>query len=373
MKKILYIVSTLSRSGPTNQLFNLIKYLDREQFEPYLITLTPEPNDSRWDDYAALGVKLYSLNLSRVKGVLLAKRKVKTFIDKIEPDLIHSQGIRADVLIGRLDTVLPKVLTIHNYPQKDYFMRYFRIQSFVMLRIHLSAFKKFNLCICVSCSVEENARKITHANEFKSIENGVDTVDFYPISLNEKNKLRKKLKLPENGNLWVSSGRISSLKDPLFLINQWKRAFSSSSSDTLVVLGDGEVLDECRRIALGVDNIIIKGRVSNVLDYLQASDYYLSASKSEGLPMAAIEALACGLPCLLSNIEPHAEIVSMNEKIGKLFELGNSSSFSENITAIQKQDYASMREAALDLISTRLSAEVMSKKYQDAYLELMNK
>jgi len=43
MKKILYLVSSLKKSGPTNQLSYIIKYLDRTKFSPTILTLSSEP------------------------------------------------------------------------------------------------------------------------------------------------------------------------------------------------------------------------------------------------------------------------------------------------------------------------------------------
>lgn len=368
MKKILYIVSTLYRSGPTNQLFNLIKYLDREQFEPYLITLTPEPNDSRWDDYAALGVKLYSLNLSRVKGVLLAKRKVKTFIDKIEPDLIHTQGIRADIISSKLNRTAVKVCTVHNHPQYDYVMNYGKILAKIMLYKHITAFKKLDKCIGVSATVEDNLNQLTDNIKTHSIPNGVDTEFFTPITKSQKQDLRKKLSLPENAVIWIASGHLSPLKDPLFLIENWQEAFPSGSENILIFIGNGSLFNKCRDLVENKPYISLQGRVSNVVEFLQAADYFVSASKSEGLPMAVIEALACGLPALLSDIGPHKEVVSMNDQVGEIFKLGDSNSFISAINSILSKDRDVMSKAAIDLIASKLSAQTMSKSYQGIYL-----
>ena len=48
--------------------------------------------------------------------------------------------------------------------------------------------------------------------------------------------------------------------------------------------------------------MIFAGRVSNVQEYLQASDFFLFASESEALPLALLEALATGLPTVASDI-----------------------------------------------------------------------
>ncbi|EJF7529755.1 glycosyl hydrolase family 1, partial [Escherichia coli] len=97
-KKVLYVVSTLKRSGPINQLYNLINNFSKYEFDLTIVTLSPEPQDSKLDDFINLGINVITLGLSRLKGVFFAKHKLKKIIDKINPDIVHSQGVRADYL-----------------------------------------------------------------------------------------------------------------------------------------------------------------------------------------------------------------------------------------------------------------------------------
>lgn len=371
MIKLLYVVSTLKRSGPNNQLFNLIRHLDRTKFDPHLVTLSPEPDDSRWEDFRDIGVKLFSLGLSRIQGLFFAKSKLIKLIKTLQPSLIHTQGIRADILASRLNSQIPKVSTIHNYPQEDYPMTYGNFQGKWMVKRHVSAFKKLDLCVGVSKAVEENINNLFLVDNTVNIPNGVDVEQFYPVSQDIKKNLRQKLNLPQDSQIWISTGHLSPLKAPLFLIEQWQRCFDKSKVNVLLFLGGGQLEAACKLESANSDNIILKGRVTNVVDYLQASDYFVSASKAEGLPMALIEALACGLPCLLSDIAPHVEVLSMNENIGALFQLGDTTSFADNLEKMKNQDYSIMRAATLDLVSTKLTAAVMSKSYQEQYKKLM--
>jgi len=368
VKKILYIVSTLSRSGPTNQLYNLVKYLNKEQFTPYLISLSPEPSNSRQDDFSALGVKMYNLELSRVKGIFFAKGKVKALIKSIEPDVIHTQGIRADVIASKIDCSTIKVCTIHNHPQQDYLMRYGNILGSLMLKKHLGALQHFNKCIGVSSAVEKNLSHLDGRIKTDSIINGVDTSLFSPESSIEKQNLRRKLSLPENAVIWIVSGHLSPLKDPLFLIKSWRNKFPSNNHNILLFIGNGCLYAKCQSLTQGASNIILKGRVNNVVEFLQASDYFISASHSEGLPMAVIEALACNLPVLLSDINPHLEILSMSENIGNSFRLGDFLSFSNSMDALLKENKSILNQSIESLVNLRLNAEIMSKKYQSIYL-----
>src|SRR5690606_21428417 len=119
------------------------------------------------------------------------------------------------------------------------------------------------------------------------------------------------------------------------------------------------------------DNVHFLGRVSNVSECLQGADYFVSASKSEGLPMAAIEALACGLPVLLSDIDPHKEIIKLDDKIGSIYSLGSNSDFISSFKLLKDGNYPVASEAAIRLVKERLSAEVMSAQYQSIYKELI--
>ncbi|MBE0508707.1 MAG: glycosyltransferase [Marinospirillum sp.] len=371
MKKIVYIVSTLKRTGPTSQLFNLIKYLDRSQFEPHLITLSPEPADSRWSDYEALGVQLHSLNLSRLFGVFLGKKQLGKLIGKIKPDLIHTQGIRGDVLSSGILGNIPKICTIRNIPQKDYPMTYGKFVAGLMLWRHKRAMRKLTLCVGVSRAVSDNLQQCFGFYNISTVQNGVDT-ELYNLAGNiEKEVLRKNIGLPQEGSLWISSGHLSARKDPLFLIDAWKRPGYVDQSNHLIFIGSGLLDQECRAAADGCANIHVLGRVTNVADYLKACDYFVSASQAEGLPNAVLEAMACGLPVLLSDIEPHKEIVAMSEKSGLLFRLGDEISFHEEFEKLCDDDREARSSAALSLVNDSLSASIMSENYQKLYNELI--
>lgn len=371
MKKLLYIVSTLKRSGPTSQLFNIIKYLDRTRFEPHLVTLSPEPADSRWADYETLGVQLYSMNLSRLSGIFFGKSKLKSLISQLQPDLIHTQGIRGDMLSASLPLDIPRICTIRNIPQQDYPMTYNRLVAALMLWRHVRAMRRLNICVGVSKAVCENLQQSFGLKNATTIQNGVDTEFYYPAPLQEKLDLRKQLGLPVDGRLWISSGHLSARKDPLFLIEAWKCVFGTGDGDHLIFIGSGTLEGECKNAAEGCKNIHVLGRVANVSEFLKASDYLVSASKAEGMPNAVLEAMACGLSVVLSDIGPHREIWEMAPNIGQLFELGSQVSLKHALVDLAQYVSSTHSESALSLISESFSAAVMSKNYQASYNKLI--
>lgn len=372
MRRILYIVSTLQKSGPTNQLYNLLKYIDRSQFEPHLITLSSEPTNSRWVDYEDLDVKLHSLQFSRIAGLVLAKSSLARFVNQIQPDLIHSQGIRSDVLSARLQLNIPRICTIRNIPQHDYLMSYGLLLSRLMVRQHVSAMNKLDMCVAVSESVSKNLQQALLVQRVITIQNGVETEVYCPVTSEEKLGLRRALALPTEASLWISSGDLSVRKDPLFLISAWKQIFDKDPAQHLVFIGGGPLEAECRIAVKDCQNIHILGRVNNVVTYLRACDYFISASKSEGLPNAVMEAMGCGLPVLLSDIGPHREIWKMASESGTLFPVGSQDGFIGSLRTVANISRSSMSSAASSLVTKHFNASKMSHSYQELYNSLVS-
>ena len=79
---VLYVVSTLSQSGPTTQLYNILSHLDRELWKPLIVTLSPEPERSYKTKFQDLNVDIVCLDLGRLAGALFAKSKLKKIIEK---------------------------------------------------------------------------------------------------------------------------------------------------------------------------------------------------------------------------------------------------------------------------------------------------
>ena len=105
-KKILYIVSTLSKSGPTFVLSNIVKFMDRDKFDVTVLTLSPEPQDTMARYFSeALGVKVETLGFSRLRGLIEATSKVSQYTEKNGIDLIHAHGLRADWVVRGLKTL----------------------------------------------------------------------------------------------------------------------------------------------------------------------------------------------------------------------------------------------------------------------------
>lgn len=131
------------------------------------------------------------------------------------------------------------------------------------------------------------------------IPNGVDTARFRPIAAPEKQNLRHKLALPA-GPIAVFSGRLAPEKRVDQLIDLWPTIRTKHADALLLILGTGDEADKL--MAQAGDGVRFAGRVDDVAPYLKAADLFLLPSATEGLSNALLEAMASGLPAIVTNV-----------------------------------------------------------------------
>ncbi|MDJ0688882.1 MAG: glycosyltransferase family 4 protein [Xenococcaceae cyanobacterium MO_188.B32] len=362
--KVLYIVSTLRKCGPTNQLFYLIKYLDRQKFEPIVLTLSPEPEDSARSQFQQLEIAIFSLNLSRWQGTFWGASKLKSFANQHQPDIIHSQGIRPDTLAAKYLKNYKAVASIRNYPYHDYVMKYGKLIGYYVAQQHINALEKIKFPVSCSTTISQLINK--HGIKSSIIRNGVDEDLYTPASFEEKIKLKYNLGLPLDTRIIVSVGALIPRKQPDIVIQGF--LISQTQKDSiLLMVGDGSLLASCQAIADNSSNIKFIGLVNNVVDYLKVADYFISASVSEGLPNSVIEALSCGVPVCLSDIEPHQEILNFNRQAGIMFSTGDVKDLGSRLDRLSN-NHCELKCIARSIVSENLNAKKMSENYQNLYL-----
>ena len=130
------------------------------------------------------------------------------------------------------------------------------------------------------------------------------------ISFFEKNTcVREHIKKETDFNLLCSCRIVSQKrhKDLLYAFSESKYLQKAK----LTILGDGPLLDEIKELSKSLnvyDRCIFTGHVDDVAIYLDKADIFVYPSEREGNPLALIEALARGLPVILSDIDCHKEL-----------------------------------------------------------------
>jgi L-malate glycosyltransferase len=204
------------------------------------------------------------------------------------------------------------------------------------------------------------------------IQNGVDTDRFRPNG--ERAAQRKALGWPASGFIVGSVGRLVPVKNHVTLLRAAARVASQVPQLTLALVGDGPLDGELKTLAdqLGIaDRVSFLGYRDDVPNLLNAMDILVLPSLREGMPNAVLEAMACGLPVIASNVGGASEILRDGEN-GLLICPTDVEQLSHHLyqLALSPERCRAMGAAGRRYVERDFKMEYMVNKYTNLYLAL---
>ncbi|CAM8360735.1 GT4_PimA-like domain containing protein [Candidatus Methylopumilus universalis] len=140
-------------------------------------------------------------------------------------------------------------------------------------------------------------------SRIKVIENGIDTRSFHPASASKKEASKKQLALNPKFPVVLFVGSGFERKGAFEIVE----AIKLLPKFQAIIVGQDKKIDQLRDLAHG-HNILVTGPQDNIQKYLDAADIFCLPSLYDSLPNAALEALCCGLPIVLTKdvgLAPH--------------------------------------------------------------------
>jgi glycosyltransferase involved in cell wall biosynthesis len=335
MIKLLFVQSSLEKGGITNHLMSIVKHLNRHEFEIEILCLSDEKSHSEWDSFERIGIPIHQLHIKRWYTEKRVVAALELALKEIKPQIIQTFTFRPSYFIGKYFSarfLTVGVLSSNIY--QNYSDSYGRFIGKYIANQELKGLRAMHQVVGVAkhiCKTFGSTLKLI------AIQNGIETEQ--TLSVKDKSIFRKELNWAENEQYFVYVGSLIKRKNPAFLIDTFLKSKFKQKSN-LVLIGTGKLYQSLQEKYQSEKSILFLGQQSQISQYLLASDAYVSASFSEGLPLAALEAMSVQLPCLLSDIPAHNELQQENENAKgiHLFQLENASSLShlfENFVPFQ--------------------------------------
>ena len=334
MKKIIHIITGLGNGGAEHMLYKLIKYSDKTRFYHEVISLMDE--GVYGCKINALGVKVHCLNINRSTGnIIFPLLKARHIAKKF--DIVSTWLYHADIFGFIIAKVLLRKKLIWNIRHSNLDKNANKPTTLKIVRLNSFLSRAVNLITYNSNRALENHLGIGYsAQNAVVIPNGFE-LDKFQFNMEDRLRVREKLKLGEVKTI-ITVGRWDVQKDYYTLLKALNEVRKKTTSFKMIMVGanldyaNDELVALIEKYNLK-DNIILLGIHNNIPALLAAADIYVSSSLGESFSNAIGEAMACELPCIVTDVGDSKLIV---EDTGKVVNAG---------------DYISMAEAMLTYLN----------------------
>jgi len=361
--RVVHVITGLGQGGAEAVLYRLVE-TPMTGCEHVVISLTTE--GVYGERLRALGIPVHALHMRGLADLLGVVRRLVRLLRSLRPDVIQTWMYHAD-LVGGIAAKLvgkPVVWGVHHSSlEKKYTKRSTRLVAGALARI-----SHFVPGAIVSCSVKATGAHVDIGYSkrlFRVIPNGVDVSEYRPDE-SRRAELRARLGIASTDVVFCSVARFDPQKDHRNLIEAFFRAFPHNPDVCLVMCGSRVTADNAELMSFfppGADlsRVHLLGSRDDVPWLLAASDYFVLSSLSEAFPCVLVEAMAAGLPCVVTDVGDSAEIVEGSgwvapprrfTELAKMLEIASGLSGGEREAAAERA-----RSRAVDLYDIKIMRE----------------
>lgn len=251
------------------------------------------------------GISVYSLDIQRKIPDPRPILRFARLIRSLEPDIVHSHMVHANLLARLVRPIVPVPLlicTAHSTLEGGRFRE-------LLYRLTDS------LCDLTTQVSQEGLERYVRIgavpkNKIRYTPNGIDA-DLFSPDPEVRKRMRGELEI-ESAFVWVAVGRFDPPKDYPNMLKAFSRVNQDNQDTLLIIVGDGPLRSVIEEQAqdLGLkDCVRFLGIRRNIPELMNAADGYVMSSGWEGLPMVLLEAHAMGLPIVATDVGGNRDVV----------------------------------------------------------------
>lgn len=355
---LLIVIDNLQKGGAEVLLVGILAELN-ELFDIVLVTLSAECD---FCEDQILCRRKYELDFKGKYSIFKSVLKLKKIIAKEKPSLIHSHLFYSSVITRMASpSSIPVFYSLHNEMSKNVFEG-----SKIFTLLEKQTLKQNHFAIAVSENVKQDYEKIMGRQKKMFVLPNYISKEFFEEGIFKKSDItRVPLKL-------VAVGNIKRQKNYLYLAKAFEQM--RDLPVTLDIYGAGSRKEtDSLNSEIDKNNLLIhlKGKANDVSKILLKYDLLVSSSLYEGFGISVAEAMAKGLPVLLSDLPVFHEITSEN---ALFFDVNDPTSFVHLIKEIleKKHDLYQLSQKGI-MISKRYNKENYLEKLFNIYHSVLGK
>ncbi|RRT87402.1 glycosyltransferase [Empedobacter falsenii] len=351
MKTILFILPDLNQGGAERVITTLCNELDRTKFCPKLVLFKKE---GYYLNHLKDDVEIIELKVSRIRYSIF---KIIPLIKKLKPEIVFTGW-------GEISAFLSPIISL--FPKTKFITRETNVVSKHVKRKEILFFYRFYNNFHQIIAQSDDMKNDLIEN-FRISENKIVKIN-NPVDFDLINRLKiESVNVGFNMSYKniVAIGNLSPRKGFDLLLNVMNEL--KGENIHLTILGDGAFKDELaqQKDELGLNNVTLKGKVSNPFVYLKNADLFVLSSRYEGFPNVLLEAGACGTYSLTNNCPGGINEIVQEGINAEIFPIENSKGFAEKMKEILNQSHD--KEKIVKSIYSRFSKEIIISKYESIF------
>jgi glycosyltransferase involved in cell wall biosynthesis len=346
---VLHVLSSLGRGGAERALSDIVAASDRQRFRHTICYLGGE--DDLVHEFRESGCETICLNAGGSLPWRAGARALRRIVAEKRPDIVQSATFEANIAArlgasGAGAPLLSWIVSMEYDPASVRAAGWPRGRNFArrVLDVATGRLTRSHYVACSAAVLRSTVERLhVPPRRIELIYNPVNLAALEPAP-GEVEALRRELGLPETAFVYLSIGRLDPPKDHKTLLRAFGQAAEGEGNACLVILGRGPLAGplEAEAQALGVsERVRVVRGAPRVAPFFGLAGAFVFPSLLEGLPVALLEGMCVGLPCIASDIEPHVEVVRQGET-GLLFPRGSPAALAAAMEAVRAD--ADLRE-----------------------------
>jgi len=311
--RVLHVFASLDRGGAESMVMNVYRSIDRERLQFDFVANESDREYAFEKEVKALGGRVYRIPKCRGANFLSYAHSWNRLLDA-HPEwlIVHAHDPAAALICLAAARIRDRVTIAHSHTCGGATMMRSVAKTALCYPLRYIADHLF------ACSGRA-ARWMFGPDSVRAliVKNAIDAIQY---TYNPVTRSSKRSELGISGKFVVGHvGRFTAEKNHARLVDIFSRVHSHNKNAVLVLVGDGvlrqSIAEKVSSLGLS-DSVIFTGERSDVPELLQAMDVFVFPSLYEGLGIAAIEAQAAGLRCVVADTVPEeARVTGLFEAV----------------------------------------------------------
>lgn len=364
-EKILHIITGLNNGGAEMMLYKILSNIDRDKYECCVVSLLDKGIIG--PKIEALGIPVVALDLRSnflKPGIYIKAAKLCGRFDIIQTWMYHANlfGLLINLFAGKkliLGIRIDRLIKGIDKPA-------------TMLIAKAGGWLSGRADVVVYCSQNAAEKHIVQGYSEKNakvIPNGFDIENFNKKDTREK--ILSEAGIPKGNTVIVFVARWNKQKGFSNFLKAVKMLSVKYPDLSVLMAGLGVDWNNAELKKMleenNIENVSLLGRRDDIADIMSAGDIFVSASYSEGFPNVVGEAMACGLPCVVTDVGDSAAIVGDTGIVAKNNDPETLACGIEKLLKMDKADLKSLGLKARDRIANNYDIRKIVKEYENLY------